>query len=254
MSPEFYRSQIQSAQKKIASLQQDKARESEKIAGLQRRISSASQSMSRTTSASTINSKLREIERLERDVAGVHKKIASIESKISKETGRSAGAQKGLASEESKIFKKRAEEEKRRLRNSSRQMSNMSRQIHKHEKAIQDLSKLPEEIVILFVASNPLDQTSLRLDEEVREVEEMIRKSDYRDSVTLHSHWATRPLDLIQKINEIKPTILHISGHGSDQEELVFQDDDGSTKLVSKDAFIQTLAATIGSLRLIFFI
>jgi len=80
----------------------------------------------------------------------------------------------------------------------------------------------------------------------------MIRSSDHRESIHFYSHWAARPLDLIQKLNEIKPTILHISGHGSDQDELVFQDDQGTTKLISKDAFTQTLAATTGSLRLIF--
>lgn len=252
MSPDFYRGQIQSCQKKIASLQRDKARESEKIASLQRRISSASQAAARASSASSASSKLREVERLERDVAGAYKKISSIDDKISSETGRCADSQKGLAREEDRLFQKRTRDDEKRARESSRRMATMSRQLEDHHRAIQDLSKLPDEIVILFVAANPLDQTSLRLDEEVREVEEMIRKSDYRESVKLRSHWAARPLDLIQKINEIKPTVLHISGHGSDQDELVFQDEDGRTKLVTKDAFIQTLAATIGSLRLIF--
>lgn len=252
MSPDFYRSQIQSSQKKIGSLQQDKARESDRISGFQKRASSASQAASRATSASAANSRRRDIERAEKDIASAHKKISGIESKISGEMGRLARAQSSLAKEETRLFQKRAKEEEKRVRESTRNLTRMSRQLDDHDKAIQDLSKLPAEIVILFVASNPLDQTALRLDEEVREVEAMIRKSDFRDSVKLHSHWAARPLDLIQKINEIKPTVLHISGHGSDQAELVFQDDDGATKLVTKDAFVQTLAATVGSLKLIF--
>ncbi len=252
MSPDFYRSQILASQKKISSLQKDKAREAGRISDIQRRISSAAQAAARATSQSTRTSKRNEIERLERDVASCHRKIGDLEGKIADEMGRVASAQSNLAKEESRISEKRIKGDQKRVREATSQMSRMSRQLHAHHHAIQDLSRVPEEITILFVAANPLDQPPLRLDEEVREIEELIRKADFRDSIKLRSHWAARPLDLIQKLNEIKPTILHISGHGSDQEELVFQDDNGDTKLVGKDAFIQTIAATIGSLRAIF--
>lgn len=252
MSPDFYRSQILASQKKISSLQKDKAREAGRISDLQRRISSAVQAAARTTSQSTLNSKRSEVDRLEREVASTHRKIGDLDGKIADEMGRVASAQSNLAKEESRIAEKRLKEDQKRAREATNQMSRISRQLHAHHNAIQDLSRVPEEISILFVAANPLDQEPIRLDEEVREIEELIRKADFRDSIKLLSTWAARPLDLIQKLNEIKPTILHISGHGSDQDELVFQDDNGETKLVSKDAFIQTIAATIGSLKVIF--
>jgi hypothetical protein len=81
----------------------------------------------------------------------------------------------------------------------------------------------------------------------------MIRKSQYRDAVRLESRWALRPRDLLQAINETQPRIVHFSGHGADQDELVFQNDQGGSKPVSKEAIVQTMAATAGSIQLVFF-
>ena len=100
--------------------------------------------------------------------------------------------------------------------------------------AIKKIQQLPEEITVLFFAANPLDQGRVRLEEEVRSIQEEIRKSKHRDAVRLESRWAVRPLDVLQQINEAQPRIVHFSGHGSDQDELVFQDAAGNTKLVSR--------------------
>jgi hypothetical protein len=118
---------------------------------------------------------------------------------------------------------------------------------------IEKLQRLPERIAVLFLASNPLDQATLRLDEEARSIMEMIRKSEHRDAVRFESRWAVRPLDLLQSLNEIQPRIVHFSGHGSDEDEIVFQDDAGGTKLVSKEAIVQTMAAASGDIQLVFF-
>lgn len=50
------------------------------------------------------------------------------------------------------------------------------------------------------MASNPIDVQALRLDEEAREIGEMIRKSEHRDSVSFVTKWAVRPEDLFQPI------------------------------------------------------
>jgi hypothetical protein len=251
MSPDFYRNQIQTAQRTVASLQRDKSRELGRISDFQKKIGSATHAAAKATSTSTSLSKQREVERLNRDIASAQKQIAGIEDRISRETTKIGKAQQDLAKEESRITLKLAKEADKRHLESTRHVSNLTSQVKLQNQQLQKLLQPPAEIRILFIAANPLDQSPLRLDEEAREIESLIRSSAHRDSIHFHSHWAARPLDLIQKLNEIKPTILHISGHGSDQDELVFQDDQGETKLVSKDAFVQTLAATTGSLQLI---
>ncbi|MGY6564953.1 MAG: CHAT domain-containing protein [Halomonadaceae bacterium] len=112
---------------------------------------------------------------------------------------------------------------------------------------------LPRKIIVLFIASNPEDQTQLRLDEEIRAIARKIRESEYRDSVELKSVWATRPNDLLQALNEHKPTVVHFSGHGSDRGDLVLQDDAGDTKLVSLETIIEMFKVMASGIELIVF-
>lgn len=81
----------------------------------------------------------------------------------------------------------------------------------------------------------------------------MIRKSKHRDAVSFETRWATRALDVIQAINEKNPTIIHFSGHGSEDDEIVFQDNQGNAKLVSKEAIVQTMMSTSDEIKLVFF-
>ncbi|MBW4537815.1 MAG: CHAT domain-containing protein [Myxacorys chilensis ATA2-1-KO14] len=70
------------------------------------------------------------------------------------------------------------------------------------------------EKVILFLAANPISTQQLRLDEEVREIEAGLQRAKQRDRFTLKQQWAVRPRDLQRAILELKPQIVHFSGHG----------------------------------------
>jgi hypothetical protein len=125
-----------------------------------------------------------------------------------------------------------------------------------HHIALSTLEKLQrplESMTVLFLAANPLDQAPLRLDEEVRAIGEMIRRAEHRDALRLESRWAVPPLDVLQAINECRPRMVHFSGHGSAQDEIVFQDNSGNAKLVSKEAIVQTMAAASDDIQLVFF-
>ena len=110
----------------------------------------------------------------------------------------------------------------------------------------------PERITVLFFATNPMNTDRLRLDEEVRSIQEMIRKSEHRDSITFKSHWAVRPLDILQAVNELNPDVIHFSGHGEDTGELVLESNDGSAKPVTKEAITQTIMTASDRIRLLF--
>jgi hypothetical protein len=81
----------------------------------------------------------------------------------------------------------------------------------------------------------------------------MIRLSEHRDSVTLDSRWAVRPLDVLQAINECNPTIVHFSGHGPDEDQLLLQDESGRSKPVSKEALTKTLTTASARIQGVFF-
>lgn len=260
MSADSYRRQVQSHLKEIGRLQRDKGRETEHVADYQKRSNAAAASASRASSASSARSYLRDAQRYAEQAASAQKKVADFDDKIAREYSRLADAQKNLARDEASEADKRHREEDRRAREHERRMRGITstlgdhEALHRHTMAtLEMLSQLPERITVLFMAANPLDQTQLRLDEEARVIAEMIRKSQHRDAVKLESCWAVRPLDVLQALNEHKPRIVHFSGHGSDQDEIVFQDASGQTKLVSKEAIVQTLAASSDEIRLVFF-
>ena len=49
---------------------------------------------------------------------------------------------------------------------------------------------------ILFLAANPKSSTPLRLDEEVREIEEGLKRSKKRAEFNLEQRWAVTPRDM----------------------------------------------------------
>lgn len=267
MSVDSARNKVLGIQRQIANLQKDKSRVSDKIAGLTRQASAAYQAALKATSTSTAQSRKRDYDRHQRDIADAQKKLSDYDDRIAREHSRLADAEKELSREQRREEDRRIREEEKRIREQERRAADIQRRLQgvtsklsQHDQlhqdtmsAIERLSRLPERITVLFLASNPKDQDTLRLDAEAREITEMIRKSEHRDAVNFATRWAVQPLDVLQAINEHNPRVVHFSGHGSDTDEIVFQDRDGNAKLVSKDAIVQTMMAGSGDIQLVFF-
>lgn len=94
------------------------------------------------------------------------------------------------------------------------------------------MPNLPPQRTILILAANPKGTTPLRLDEEVREIEEGLRRSEQRSAFLVKSRWATRPLDMQRAVLEEKPQIVHFSGHGVGTDGIVLEDASGQAKPV----------------------
>lgn len=257
---EVYRRNVQRKREDISRLQKDKAKEQKKVAELSGKIQRASEAINRTKISSTIQSKLKEIERYQKDSANAEKKVAEYEQKIATKYKELDNEEKRVTQEEENEFKKRKREDEKRIQDNNRRISNISNTLSRHDLLhnqtqieIENLKRLPEKIVVLFLAANPIDQQQLRLDEEARSITEIIKKTKHRDSVKFESCWAIRPIDVLQALNEFTPAIVHFSGHGSDSDEIVFQDSQGKTKLVSKEAIVQTMMASSDGIRLVFF-
>lgn len=89
---------------------------------------------------------------------------------------------------------------------------------------------------ILILAANPKNSTPLRLNEEVREIDEGLTRAKQRDRFELEQKWAVRPRDVQRAILEIAPQIVHFSGHGVGEGGLALEDEAGQAKLVSTQA------------------
>ncbi|KST65136.1 CHAT domain-containing protein [Mastigocoleus testarum] len=89
---------------------------------------------------------------------------------------------------------------------------------------------------ILVLASLPSNESRLRLDEEVREIDEGLRRSQHRDKFTLQQRWAVRPDDLRRALLDFQPQIVHFCGHGSGENGLILENDAGLAQFVPTQA------------------
>ena len=106
---------------------------------------------------------------------------------------------------------------------------------------------------LLILAANPKGTERLRLDEEVKKIEQGLERSKRRDQFKLVVKWAVTDDDLRRAMLDNEPEIVHFSGHGSgagqggrgrdlvpvQAEEsggLAFEDDGGHVQLISGDA------------------
>jgi CHAT domain len=85
---------------------------------------------------------------------------------------------------------------------------------------------------ILVLTANPKSTLRLRLDEQVRDIKQGLDRSQNRDQFKLVQEWAVRPRDIHRAMLDIKPNIVHFSGHGNGDDGLVFEDENGNPKLV----------------------
>ena len=88
---------------------------------------------------------------------------------------------------------------------------------------------------ILILAANPASTDKLRLDEEVREIEEGLRLSKNRDLFHIEQRWAVRIRDLRRALLDCEPHIVHFSGHGG-ANGIILEDEHGKPVFVDPEA------------------
>lgn len=258
----MYESSVRRKRDEISRLKTDRVRYVNIVSDCSKKILTATKQANSTKSTSTFKSIINEIERENKKKTDAEKKISEFDKKI-------ANKEKELLKEEQKLSKAKEDEYKQIEWQRKMTMDNLSLDLsiqkENQNKLIKEVDKLKEtkeKISILFIASNPdiefidddgntVQQQKLKLEKEAREIHESIQKSLKRDSISFETRWATRVTDLLQFINEVNPTILHFSGHGTSDGKLVFQDNNDKPKLLSMDALVELINASSDNLRLV---
>jgi hypothetical protein len=96
--------------------------------------------------------------------------------------------------------------------------------------------------VILFLAANPLNTSQLRLDEEIREIDEGLRRAKHREQYELKQKWAVRPVDLRRAMLDYTPQFVHFAGHGAGEKGIVLENDQGFAQPVMAEALSNLFA------------
>ncbi len=106
--------------------------------------------------------------------------------------------------------------------------------------------KKHNRVNVVYLMANPIKRHHLRVDAEVKAVTAEIKRSKFRDNITLHQSPAADFDDILHGLNDHSPRIVHFSGHGNASG--LAMDGGGirrvKTKFVTFDLLGKALAAT----------
>lgn len=109
----------------------------------------------------------------------------------------------------------------------------------------QNLKK-QKELRVLYLTASPDKDSHLRVDAEVRRVQESVRGSVFRDKIKIEYRPAADLNTLINGLNDLRPQIIHFSGHGNEDGILADTGKIGKSaaKMLSFDLLAKALDAT----------
>lgn len=258
------RREIAGLESKGAGLTKDQARHQEAANKAAAAASKKRGEASRSKSGSTRRMATSTAEREEKKAADALKKVSEVQAKIaannksinSKQTSLTTALrdeQSAKDREESRRRQKEKSEGQKRDREDAKR-----RQTEKdHAREIARLSRpttairyievhppKPEPLRVLYLTANPesvettkehpdgtVETTGvwLRVDQEVRQVRDMLKRTKYRDLVTVEHMPAATSMDLLEGLNEHRPHVVHFSGHAN-ALGLLMENDQGTTE------------------------
>jgi hypothetical protein len=81
-------------------------------------------------------------------------------------------------------------------------------------------------VKVLFIAANPAATARLRLDKEIKAIEEAIRSSRHGPRFEVHQSWAATALDLQDGLLRFTPDLVHLSAHGELGGTIVLEEEE----------------------------
>lgn len=106
--------------------------------------------------------------------------------------------------------------------------------------------------VILFTCADPSDQSRLRLNDEYRDIEYELMRAKNRDEYELIPCLASRIGDFQRKLLDIRPQIIHFSGHGENEGICLIGDDNGNTNMVENEPLAELFRLFANDIKCIF--
>jgi hypothetical protein len=108
-----------------------------------------------------------------------------------------------------------------------------------------------ERLRILFLAADPDAMGRVSTGREAREIRERLRTAAHRDAIELVERFAVRPGDLQRTLFEVRPHVVHFSGHGTTGEDLVLEGDDGGAEPLGKRALTELFRVHKDTIRVV---
>lgn len=138
-----------------------------------------------------------------------------------------------------------------------KQIEVVERQLQEYETGVTSPPTRPsrstanghQQVKILFLAANPIGTGKLRLDEEIRSIDTALIQATYRDQFELIDKWAVRISDVQHYLLRYQPHIVHFSGHGSKESEIILEKTSGKGRSVPREALSQLFSILKDNIR-----
>jgi len=159
MSLQTERNKVARLQREVADLRRKVADEQGKVASKQKQIGDLQRSISASTIITTVQSKMRQLDRYSDDFAKCNKRVADAEKRLGDKQGQLHRAQEKLAKEEEREAKRLADADAKRQRELEEYQRAISRELTTQRQlaqvarvpAVGGLAARPEEVYDVFV-------------------------------------------------------------------------------------------------------
>lgn len=120
------------------------------------------------------------------------------------------------------------------------------------DKYMKMIDKDGNMIKILFLSADPSKSNRLRIDREIRAIDERLRKSAFYQRFDLAQHWAVTVESIQELMLREKPNIVHFSGHGRKESEIILEDKFGKPHPVPNEALTKLFLILKKDIRCVF--
>jgi hypothetical protein len=251
--------------KSLEAARKKQAEQEKKAASAEGDVAKLLDRASRTASASSRQGYLRQADQKTKAANKARQEAAKNSAAVATAQGKVHKAEEKLAKEQATEAKRAAEKterERKKLESTrDRQIGGMGSTLENVRRGVNDAAALLEsrpwenvgkKVTILFITAEPDGTTQLRIDREIRQIQEQVRSSELRDSIQFQYRPATRVSDLIQHLNEVEPDVIHFSGHGAESGIALHGKNDELVQL-DNETLDQVLAVAPKPLRLVIF-
>lgn len=269
MSVSLARQSLASARKELEAHLAKQVTEEKKAAALDREADTKLRSARSTKSPSLQDSYTKQAIKKREDASAARERAAKHAANAAKTQAKVHQAETNLRVQEQAEAKKletkrvaadkkaaadRERAERRKDAAHDREVAGLRARLDEQDRLLTSApwQQVPEAITVLFIASSPEDQQGLRIDREMREVQQKVRSADHRDSLHFEFAVAAQAADLLQRLNESKPDVVHFSGH-SNRDGLAMEDQDGLTRVLSTKELAMLLSVSSRRIRLAVF-
>ncbi len=177
------------------------------------------------TSESMARTYQRNAENLEKRAQAEDKKVTDLSVKLGRSARELATAEENLSREIKRTAKQ--EEDRRKAEARTREQADARRQ-QKEKSHAREIARLasptvryvmvqppkPEVLRVLYMTANP--EMNLRTEVEVRDVQQSVKRALHRDLIDVQYRPAATPEDLLDGLNDVRPHVVHFSGHAGD--------------------------------------